>query len=79
MFEQAIQYITGKDTMRRTNSTSWEKLFEIPCNTLDQSDIVSAMRAYTDFFDDMDDDELESFLYSEWCTICADGVIIWRE
>lgn len=68
------------EAMAEVKSTSWHKFLEIPCDTNESTEsIMAAMRAYSDFFDDMDDEELANMLAGEWCSVCEDGVIVWAD
>lgn len=63
--------------MAECKSTTWNKLLEIPTRAKTVKGQIEAIRKFTDCFAEMDDDEIEEYLASEWCTICEDGIVVW--
>lgn len=67
-------------TIKTTSSTTWIKMFEIPCDTSSVDSIVSAMKDYTDFFDGISDEEIISdYIDGQWGDVCSDGIVIWGD
>lgn len=66
--------------MENVTSTTWRKLMEIPCDTSNTASIVSAIRDYTDFLNDVEDEDIiRDYINGEWGDVCSDGIILWED
>lgn len=65
--------------MSEIKSTTWEKLFEVPTKARTVDGIIAALRNYTDFYNELSDDEMLDIINSVWTEICSDGIIVWED
>lgn len=63
--------------MKDCNSSTWNKIFEVPTKAKTKKGQIAALRKHTGFFDGAVDADVLELLDSEFCTVCDDGIIIW--
>ena len=63
--------------MSEVTSTTWKKMLMIPTKAKTVKGLVKAVLKDTDMYDS--EEAVEDVLFSEWATICKDGIIIWMD